>query len=263
MAQTCTNCGHPALETDTVCWHCGWQLSPPRVIKANARQSEAVAEEPYPLTAVVFQGVMTVAVIIAVLLVMRSLGQKPLIIIHPETRLSADWLPVTDPAQRFTLDLPVDWTWLDESDQPRFADLLQADDQFQAALAPLSNFVEDTELLLVARGSRGSTGELTGFVVVAHSESLDALTPQQAIELVSQQAAELTIRETSLVESLTGQTQATILVDGVGDQLRCRQQLTPGQPDSFLLTACSPTAQFPRYANDLQNILNSFQILMP
>jgi hypothetical protein len=265
MAKACPNCGQPTLETDITCWHCGWQLAPQKTARPVTKQRPtATAALPYPLSTIMLYGAMTAVVLIALLLVMRSLGQKPLITIHPETRLGANWTPVTDGAQRFTLDLPADWRWLDgDSDQRALTDALAEDGRFHAALAPLGDLIEAGDILLIASYTPFAADDLAGLVVVAHSEILDRLTPEQAIQWSGQNTADLVIQEARLAEGFTGVTHALLLVENPNSGWRCRQHFTPGPADSFLVAACAPRSWFPRYAGDLQNIVASFQLLAP
>ena len=265
MSGTCENCGQPILDTDTVCWHCGWQLPRRKAPKSAARNAAAVAkQQPYPLSAVLVYGALTAAVIVATLLVMRSLGQRPLIIIHPETRLSAEWQPVTDENERFTLDLPSWWTWLDrEQDQERFDALVAQNGRFQAALSPLGALADDTELHLIAYEPAPEGESPPAFLVVAQSARLQQSSPEGAISLARQNAADLEILGTHLAQGLTGQAQSYLLLEipGPWGVLRCQQQFTPAQQVGFLVAACAPGNRFPRYNSDLQNILASFQPL--
>jgi hypothetical protein len=98
----CPNCSQPVLGSDTICWHCGWQL-PERKTKKPEPETIRKAEEqrPFPLSAVIIYTALTIAVIMATLLVMRSLGQKPLDAGGAEAQPGRGWVSATNQNQTF------------------------------------------------------------------------------------------------------------------------------------------------------------------
>ena len=96
MSNKCPNCTQPVLDSDTLCWHCGYRLTavpttaPP--LPANPRPSDpkkaetaigGAAPHPtppaplstanYPLTTIGIYTLLTLVLILTMLLVMRTL----------------------------------------------------------------------------------------------------------------------------------------------------------------------------------------------
>ncbi len=263
MGKRCDNCEQPVLDTDTVCWHCGRALSSTAVPKTPKRitaLSDEVAVEPLPLPAVAVYGTITAVLIIAMLLVMRSLGQKPLVLLHPNTQAHADWVPVTSHDQQFTLDLPSEWNWL-EANQPLFASLVIEGGPVVTAVYPLGTIATDTEYLLIA--GQGAMPQAS-FILIARSRSLNAITPEQSIALVEQSDATFDLVSADVVQSFTGTNMAQFLLVLPNTEmgtLRCRQIFVPAADVAYLAGGCAPEAEFRAFATPFENVLASFQPL--
>lgn len=273
MTYQCENCGQPALEGDTICWHCGWRFPRRETSKKPAPKvtRKPGQEQPFSLTAVSVYAGLTILTIMAALLVMRSLGQKPLVTINLEA-LNPGWIPVTDQAQNFTFDIPAGWVWLEkENRQPaEFEQLVEARAEFREAVAPFSHVAADLELLMIVTSEQATEAVLSasaesGFLVIARSVRLNQFSPEQTIALLQQNAASADVLEASVAESFNGQQQAAFLLElpHEGGKLRCREQFTPGQVAGFLIAACAPGARYAPYNNEFQDILASFQLLSP
>ncbi|MFQ5419787.1 MAG: hypothetical protein ACE5EY_05435, partial [Anaerolineae bacterium] len=93
---SCPNCGQTILASDTICWHCGWQLprksSPATSTAPPMEESEA---ESYSLQTILAYVGMTVMVVVLAGWVMGSLGKRPLVVTDEQTTLPAGWTAVT------------------------------------------------------------------------------------------------------------------------------------------------------------------------
>ena len=265
MTYQCERCGQTALETDTVCWHCGWRFSQQEP-KKSASKTKAIAaeEEPLSLSAVAIYAALTLIILLAIMLVTRSLEHKPLFLANPETSLESGWVPVTDQEQQFTLNIPSQWQWFEKENEEQQSsfNVLAKNDQFRAAVAPLANIAADTEVLLVALDD--TTAESLappGFLVVARSVDFRQLSSEQTLNQVRQNAANLLDAE--ITESFTGQNQVDILldVDSADSPLRCRERLIQGSQAGYLVAGCTPRAGYPRYRNEFEAMVASFQPL--
>ncbi|MCA9934804.1 MAG: hypothetical protein H6662_12825 [Ardenticatenaceae bacterium] len=271
MKQQCENCGQPVLSTDTVCWHCGWKLAtevkaePPPTEKPRkvlaAQPTQANNAEPYQLTAIAVYGTLTLLLIVALLLVMRSLGRQPLVTVNADTRLGNRWIPVTGTDQSFTLDLPQGWAWLDVADG-QFATTLAESVRWETAVYPLHAIAEDADLLLLA-GSGDTVSADDGFVVVARSQRLSVLTPEQAQQMVSQSGEEVEVVNTAVSTNLNRapQAQFTLHLLVSNESLRCQQLFVPQDDAAYLAAACAGDGRYPSLSSSFADILASFQPL--
>ena len=90
MTEMCPNCGKPVLPTDTACWHCGYALPkrakakaelspmPPRVgpLTRERATGDADGAADYNLRALLVYGLLTLALILALWLVMSGRSVK-------------------------------------------------------------------------------------------------------------------------------------------------------------------------------------------
>lgn len=260
--RTCDNCGRPVLESDVICWHCGYELQPPPADAAPAAEaSEDDAEEvpqAFPLPATVAYGLLTAVLILAALFVMQSLGQQPVVALNPETS-SAGWTAVTDAALRFTLDLPDEWTWRLTTDTQPFTldDELVAGVPLATAVAPFGDLVDDTEILLVAASDDTA---VPGFLVVARSQRLSALTAEEAASFLDTLSdADVEVVATSSTTNLAGLPQVRYGLNHPNVGQQCENLYVPLADASYLVGACGP--RITRYQLVFANILDSFQPL--
>lgn len=269
MRRSCENCGQPALDTDTICWHCGQALTPKEVApapKPTKRNVVAIPEptspEPLPMVAITVYGTITAVLIVSMLLVMHSLGQRPLVMFNPETGMNREWVPITAYDQRFTLDLPLGWAWL-QNDQDAFATLIAEGEVFETAVYPLGTIAKDMDYLLVAM-PQDVTPSGTGFILITRSHRLGPLTPAQSIALVEQSSANFNLVEADKAVSFTGLPLAEFMLelpvteDGI---LRCRQYFMPDTDAAYLLAGCAPQPEFSNFVGTFDRVLTSFQPL--
>ncbi len=266
---TCPNCGQTILATDTVCWHCGWQL-PRKSSRANPvlTQPAEVESEPYSLRNIMVYGGMTGLVIVLALWVMGSLGKRPLAVIADRTSLPAGWTAVTDANLTFTLNLPPGWSWQEaaEAGQDAFSQAIIQDDLLPAALAPFGRFDQQLQLLMLAANQTADqVDDLTGYLIIARDRRAQPLTLDDAKFLLEAYDDKIELLRTEYVDGVRGEPQADFLVRVIDDEggttLRCQQKIILQPQGNYLLAACSLPKTYTSLSTDLHDILASFQPL--
>ena len=295
MSETCPNCGKPVLPTDTVCWHCGFALPKRARAKAagpapaaarggrssrNDRRAAATDETAdYDLRALAVYGLLTLVVILGLWLVMRALGREP-ILVRSAALAGGDWVTVTDADLRYTLSLPSDWQWLDVAYRDQsdlLAQLVASQPYIGRALAPLGAPAGDVEILAVAAGMSAPLAADTSdpvaagtpdpaaapipFVVIGRSQRLRVLEAQDALDLLGGQG--LSVSEAAVDTHLAGQTQARFKVFDAANAYQCRHLfVADGDTYGYLVAACAPQAAYGSLQQQLDDLLDTFQLLV-
>ena len=277
MSETCPNCAKPVLPTDTACWHCGYELpkrpksraagSQPAVARAgplsrrHGAAADAAGPADYDLRAVGVYGLLTLGLILALGLVMHTLGQQPILV--RSTTLDDSWLTVSDVDLQYILSLPTDWQWLDVAyrDQTELlAAVIERQPFVGRALAPLGDKAGDVAIEAVAIGTQDvQSGLPIPFVVVGRSARLRDVAPQAALVLLA--AEGLAMTEPGVDRHLAGQPQARFELLDAGSDYRCRHLFVPWPEAAYLLAACAPRANFGTLQEQLEVILDTFQLL--
>lgn len=278
MSETCPNCGKPVLPSDTACWHCGYTLAkrakakaassptPPRVgplARVRPTGDTAGAAE-YDLRALLVYSLLTLALILSLWLVMRALGRQP-VLVRSAALAGGNWVTVTDSDLRYTLSLPADWQWLDVSyrDQSELlATMIERQPPIGQVLAPLGAPAGDVTILAVALGAQDLTAaEPIPFAVVGRSERLRALEPQAALDLLAGRPLSLT--EAAVDTHLAGQPQARFKVFDPVTAYQCRHLfVADGSAYGYLVAACAPQAGYGTLQQPLDDLLDTFQLLV-
>lgn len=265
MARTCDNCNRQVFDTDNVCWHCGRKLLAPtqsetettptgkKIAEADpSAESEPVA---WPLT--LFYGVLTAVIILTLILLTRSLGQSPAISLEADST-AGDWVFLIDPKKLFTIDVPLDWTWYLQQgpqSQPSLASLVEDDARIPTAVAPLGDIVPDIDYLLFAENE-------SEFLVVARSERLSRLTPQQAVlSLRGEPFENITVADAHVTQDTAAGDTAVFVLQRTDQPLCCWQSFSPGTSETYLVTACTASENYNLFSPELNTIINSFSIL--
>ena len=269
MSLTCPNCTQTILPKDTVCWHCGYRLSPQFTKKRTPSETVTTIDSSVPLSfsaAMVYGGV-TAVIIITLFLTMRTLGQKPLVQLHPDTNINTGWLPVTDQALRFTFDIPPTWqVWERQNPQQQteFEALLVSDAQLTTSVTPLSEAISDMEILMIVMGARlEQVASLPGFVILARSEELSHLSLDEIISLAQENNTTIIINEIAQFRSFVGDNRVSFLVElpQTKDELSCQHHVITSEIETYLLAGCAPKVRSAVYREPLDKILASFQPL--
>jgi hypothetical protein len=286
----CQNCGQPALETDTICWHCGQPLSRQK----NETNPAATAVSPTPLPPLPMQSIaayggLTLLIIIALLWVMQALGRQPQVVQSLGSALKPGWTAVTDHNQTFTLNLPAPWQPLDRYDpeqEEAFIAALRQNSQYQAALAPYDTVADDRQLLLLAqadpaemetpalRADAVSVVEVAvpAFVLVTRSQQISRLTPEQMTNFLETGPAGFDLQRANLEASVNGREQITYIaaLPYENQTLHCQQLFylrrndseNDDDPNSYLIIGCVSQDGYSTYTNVFHDILVSFQPLL-
>ncbi len=268
MSDACPNCGKPVLPTDTTCWHCGYALPkrpkapPPARAPHQAPAAEAAAAD-YDLRALAIYGLLALAVVVALWLVMRALGQQP-VLVRSAALADGGWVSVTDADLRYTLSLPAGWQWLDvgyRDQEALLAEVIERQGYVARALDPLGRAAGDVALLAVAANTRDLNGpDPIPFVVVGRSERLANLSPEDALALLAGRDPAAT--ETAIDRHLAGQPQARFDLPDLANSYQCRHLFVADAGTAgYLVAACAPPADYGRLRLTLGAILDSFQLL--
>lgn len=276
MSERCENCGNPVLATDTVCWHCGRQLpqkpqpkpSPTKRLRrftppsTRLADTEAAVTQPYDLRAIAIYGLLTLVILLLLLLTMQSLSRRPLLVAGADLRLGADWTAVTDNDLNYTLSLPPGWQWLDSKfrqQQALLDETAAAEPNIAWSLSPLGAGVNDLELLAIGfLPQPPDDRQPMTFVAIGRSQQLAVLTPQQALALIADHPL---VTASATAEPFAGQAQARFGLLSSNQQMQCRSLYTAAAEAAYLVATCAPQSSFARFQRDLDNILNSFQLL--
>jgi hypothetical protein len=270
---TCPACGKRILPSDTLCWHCGHKLPEraapldlplsPRVgAKGSAvAQTDAPA---YDLRAIAVYGGLTLAVFVALLLVMGALGRRPLLVNSAGLDIPDDWVQLTDSQLRYTLAVPGGWQWLDvpfRDQQAVLDDLVRRRPTIRRSLTPLGRTAGDLSIEGVALGGEAlGQADPAPFVVIAASPRLRALTPGEALSLLAE--SPLPVSDQRLDDSVPRQPRGRFSVVDAPAGYQCQHLVTADPATAaYLVAACAPAAQVAGLQADLDAVLNSFQLL--
>lgn len=268
MVSRCEHCGQTVMATDSQCWHCGRQLAT-RTIKPERRPQPdtAVPADTLPLPSlhtVLLYAALAAAALLILIATTRAIGQAPLFLANSGNQPQSGWRPFTDDQQRFTLNLPESWRLVDMARAPT-APELRSSPPLQALESIFTALVSDTELLFL--GAEDTAVFPTGspvFVLVAHSQRLEQLSPQLLATYAQQQLPEtvsLVAVETPEAETAVPITTLLFNIEQDEQLWRCLEHFVPGGDGLYLVNTCTSFAQFPRHQSDFETILRSFQPL--
>lgn len=264
MRERCDHCGEPALNTDTVCWHCGMPL-PGR--KEKNTPKEQVKEKwqvlVSPSSVAMYAG-MTIFVILAALLVMVYLGRLPLVQVRFGTRIPAHWQQIISADNGFILSLPESWWWIDGSIDDRgitISDQLAKEKRFDMGTHPFGAEVADLEIQFIAETSSPSEAQLPLFLVIARSNLLNRLTYEEAKDFLLQ--SDYQVNEAQFVEDFDKSHLSIDVHTDLDENLamHCRQQFIRGDTEAMLMSLCAPSSRYQANINIFEGILESFQRL--
>lgn len=266
----CENCGQPATDTDVVCFHCGQplpgreELAEPKVkVKEGWQQSVSSTAATIYITSAVL-------VLLAFLLVTRTLGQRPLVQVGFATRPADGWRQVVNQSEDFLLYLPNGWKsydGLDPDQADELAKRLAESDLYQLATQPLASLTDDLEIIYLSQNGRPAEDDRFAFLVIGRSALLNGLSYDEALDFWSTDA--YLDGSVSFVDDFA-KSRAEAIVrlpleqneTGVpGEAIRCRQHFVLGEGESLLLAICSPADRYIPRASTFEEINNSFQRL--
>ena len=130
-------------------------------------------------------------------------------------------------------------------------------------MLPLGPALGDNEYLLILTNESADT-DAFGFIIVSQSTRLNDLSPTQILAIVQEFADDINILEASLIDTIFSDEQRANLVleiETTKQSIRCRQQVAPSQPTSFLIVGCGNLSGYGQYATEIADMLASFQPL--
>lgn len=265
MEHRCPNCGQLALDNDVACWHCGHQL--PGREGGQLEQIEVSESWKHDVSApnVLFYVGLTIAVALATVMMMASLGRRPLAQMALGDELIPEWELITDQDTSFAIQLPPDWDWTDNPDadgQTEIYTQLDPDRIYQATTFPFGSVVSDGELLLLGVGPQRRTDLSPPFLVVNRSLDLNSLNYEEVDQLLRR---ERSVVDGSLIGDIKKSRLSVVLDipvgDGQSEHLRCKQIIAMSQVDGFIVATCVSTDRFAGLEMLFEQILDSFQLL--
>jgi hypothetical protein len=240
---------------------------PVKAVPQLEPQAAAPALEAFSLSAVLIYGAVTAIVLIGLWLALQTLGRHPLVLLNPDTNVNTGWIPVTDEALRFTLDIPPTWQSFarqDPQQQTDFEALIADNEQFSTAVSLLSTPLPDMEILLIVIGEKAEQITTSpGFVVVARSEALSRLSLDEQVALAQRPVAGIELHQVTFFRSFVGDNRASLSlkIPATRDALICQQHLVQGAGEGYLLAGCAPETRVQAYSEPIEKILASFQLL--
>ena len=258
MTRTCDNCRRPVLDTDSVCWHCGWKLTPRPVEKEKTTAIETEQEselEPTSLPLIIFYGVLTLFIIIVLLRVMNSLASSPTI--SAVGLPSTEWVVLKDPSRQFIIQVPAQWRWFFRKEIEAETDLagfLENNEWLQIATAPLGSFLPDGETHFIA-------GNDSVLLVVTRSERLNRLTAEQlAASLRQENFPGLSVENVRQKQNSSEEIGTIFTVIHNDPAIQCHQLFMPGSEAAYLVSACAAAEDNAEFKDQFDRSLDSFQI---
>lgn len=267
MEKRCPNCHQPLLLEDTACWQCGWQGGEPETMAATtAVTSLATDRGAFAVPASALYTAFTVFLVGLALLLLRQLGQQPLVQVSAGGRMPAGWQRVTTHEQTLTLDLPSGWMWLDQENPQQATDYEALLAQRRALLAltyPLGRVDANASILLAAAPAAeiGPAAPVT--LVVIRSPILSQITAEQAILAVQEAGVEVVDARQLPNYDKTHTSFLLEMESEAWGRVRCRQQFFHDEADSLLLAVCGQPAAFRLRAQEIEQILPTVQRLLP
>lgn len=271
MAHKCNNCGQPALETDTICWHCGQPLPQQKnptknEVEVATADPTPTAAAPLPLQSIAAYGGLTLLIIIIFLTVIQALGNQPQVVQSLGESLKPGWTDFTDHNRTFTLNLPMQWARLDRynpEQEDAFIKQLRENDQYQAVLAAYDAAADDRQLLFLSQANLPETA-VAPFVLVTRSQQFSQLTPDQMTAYLDSKPPGLAVLRANLEATVNGREQVTYItaMPYKDDTLRCHQLFYKDTPASYLIIGCVSGDGYSEHTNIFHDILVSFQPLL-
>ncbi len=268
MEKRCPNCHQPMLPEDTACWQCGWQDVALRTTTTAAASpvSLPAATSTLAVPAGALYAAFTVFLVGLALILLRQLGQQPLVQVSAGGRLLPGWQRVTTYQKTLTLDLPPGWNWVDQENPQQAVDdaaLLAQRAELLALTYPLGRLDANASILLVAAPAAEMGLPATVTLVVIRSPILSQITAEQAIVTVQQADVDLVDARQSPNYDKTHTSFLLEMETGASGRVRCRQQFFHGEADSLLLAVCGSPAEFRQHAQEVEQILPTVQRLRP
>jgi hypothetical protein len=265
MKRTCENCSRPLFDTDTICWHCGQKQSLPIQPETTLEQppnnttlENDPEREPEPVATALtlYYGGLTVVIALTLLLIIRSLGQSPIVTLNPDSS-QGEWVSLNSSDKLFTIDIPANWDWQfleGKQAQSSIIDLLENDHRIMTAISPFGDLVPDVEYLLVAQND-------SSLLVVTRSERLNRLSTQQAVTSLQEEKFDnIIVTEAHLIEAAPGDVKAVFTLKHTDTPLQCDQYLVPGPSETYVVAACSLIEIYKQQHGDFKTALDSFSI---
>lgn len=253
------------MSADVICWHCGWRIPGDgggHDHDAGATRGLAAVPSISFRRAAVY-GLLTLAIAVALLLVIRSLGRLPLVVSNPSAPLESGWSAIVLHDRRFAFSLPADWSWEETSDGDHLGILSGIPNESLPLREVLSVYGEspsEMRILMVAASEPAiDKAALPAFAFIAQDVRSSHLNPSQAVALLQEDSEAYGLLRAVLTQESSGEFHGAFLVELVDRGYQCEQKFTSGPRGSFLVAACAINAQLSSYSEILPAIVDSFE----
>ena len=268
MVQRCEHCGQTVMATDKQCWHCGRFLNRGQgnFVKPTPETSDSQTATLPSLPAILLYAGLTAVSLLLLITTTRTIGHAPLFLAGKNNQLLAGWQPFTDGQLQFTLNVPQSWYLFEVAQAPE-VDALRQNVLLQDVNRIVESLAADTELLFLSTEDTAVFADgVPVFVLVAQSQRLQQLTPDEIIKYAQQQMPEHVAFSNAPQPAAAAQESAGRLLFNINQDeqvWRCIEQFNPGSRSVYLVFTCTSFAQFPTHLDDFEIILSSFQPLNP
>lgn len=251
MVNHCKKCGQIVQESDVTCWHCGAvliELTLPQASDSTAVSDPIIPETEISFTAVAFYAILTLIILLLLWLLVAAMNRLPAYPWHPDISRHPGWTAVTDSRQRFTLNVPADWSVSEPGLDQRTA-AAEFSEQLRLASAAAVNQTAVPLMIITAPDISVIIFPIDD-VPINYVEALQNTPDLQTIEMTQDD------RERELVTF-------TETIAKTESDWRCKTHLLAGSSRPYALFTCQTSAADPPLTDEINTIVTSFQELLP
>ncbi len=251
MVNHCKKCGQIVQESDVTCWHCGAvliELTLPQASNSTAVPDPIIPETEISFTAVAFYATVTLIFLLLLWLLVAVMNRQPVYPWHPDISRPPGWTAVTDSQQRFTVNVPADWS-VSEPGLDQSSAAAEFSEQLRLASAAAVNRTAVPLIIITAPDISVIIFPIDD-VPINYMEALQNTPDVQAIEITQDN------RERELVSF-------TETIAKIENDWRCKTHLLAGSGQPYALFTCQTSAADPPLTDEINTIVTSFQELLP
>lgn len=251
MVNHCKTCGQIVQESDVTCWHCGAvliELTLPQASTPTAVPNSIMPETEISYTAVAFYASLTAIILLLLWLLIAVIKRQPLYPWHPDISRPPGWTAVTDSRQRFTLNVPAEWSVV------------------EPGLDQISAAAEFSEQLLLASAAAVNQTAVPLMIITGPDISIVIFpvgdTPSNYMGALQNTSGVQAIEMTQDSREREWVTFTETMAQGENDW-RCKTHLLAGQSQPYALFICQTATAVPPQTDEINTIVTSFQELLP
>lgn len=238
-------------ESDVTCWHCGAvliELTLPQASDSTAVSDPTMPETEISFAAVALYTILTVIILLLLWLLIAAMNRQPVYPWDPNISRPPGWTAVTDSQQRFTLNVPADWS-VSEPGLDQSSAAAEFSEQLRLASAAAVNQTA-VPLMIITHPDISVIIFPIDDVPINYVETLQNTPDVQAIEITQDN------RERELVTF-------TETIAKTESDWHCKTHLLAGQSRPYAIFICQTSAADPPLTDEINTIVTSFQELLP